>query len=193
MANRSSPKSPPVAVSAVPQKRTKGAGKTAAPLLLAKPKKGTATKNDAQKRVRGSSPAPASVGRPVKEIDFDAILLEFSTTTKSIKTICREHGVDFSTVFRRVSYDVALSNRYAQAREFRCDVIVDEMIELSETAMPSTDFGVDRAAVEQLKARIDVRKWLVVKLFPKRYGDRVQNELSTSDEKPFEIKISTRV
>lgn len=45
-----------------------------------------------------------------------------------------------------------------------------------------TKFGpqVNREAIERTKLRIDARKWMMARILPKKYGDKIQNEHSGS-------------
>ena len=46
----------------------------------------------------------------------------------------------------------------------------------------------DAVSVNHAKLRIDTRKWAASKLKPKKYGDRVMNELTGKDGGPVEIE-----
>ena len=64
--------------------------------------------------------------------------------------------------------------QYARAREAREQLLFDQLLELSDGVVPE--------ATEIAKARlqIDSRKWVLSRMNPKKYGDRVQQEVSGS-------------
>ena len=54
--------------------------------------------------------------------------------------------------------------------------------------MPSTAQGsYYSAAVAKQRLQVDTRKWLLSKLAPKKYGDKVQNVITGADGGPVEV------
>lgn len=77
--------------------------------------------------------------------------------------------------------DPTLKVAYQQAVEDRADRLAEELMELADTPMPEGLDGPGRSAwVQQMRLRIDVRKWAASKLKPKTYGERL--DLSVSHE-----------
>jgi len=77
--------------------------------------------------------------------------------------------------------DPALKVAYQQAVEDRADRLAEELMELADTPMPEGLDGPGRSAwVQQMRLRVDVRKWAASKLKPKTYGERL--DLSVSHE-----------
>lgn len=70
---------------------------------------------------------------------------------------------------------------YQQAVEDRADRLAEELMELADTPMPEGLDGPGRSAwVQQMRLRVDVRKWAASKLKPKTYGERL--DLSVSND-----------
>ncbi len=46
------------------------------------------------------------------------------------------------------------------------------------------------AAVQAARLRVDTRKWLLSKLLPKKYGDRIENRLSGPEGEPLKIVVT---
>ena len=70
--------------------------------------------------------------------------------------------------------DPELRARYAEACEDRADRLVEELLELADREIPQDLDGSARSAfVQQLRLRVDARKWAAAKLRPRVYGDRV--------------------
>ncbi len=68
----------------------------------------------------------------------------------------------------------ALKIAYQQAVEDRADRLAEDLIELADTPMPDGLDGPGRSAwVQQMRLRVDVRKWAASKLKPKTYGERL--------------------
>jgi hypothetical protein len=66
---------------------------------------------------------------------------------------------------------------YARAREQRVERWADEIIELADEPVPAGD----NAAVQRARLRVDTRKWLMSKLAPRKYGDRVEHVIKTGN------------
>ena len=77
--------------------------------------------------------------------------------------------------------DPELKAAYQQAVEDRADRLAEELMELADTPMPEGLDGPGRSAwVQQMRLRVDVRKWAASKLKPKTYGERL--DLSVTQE-----------
>lgn len=79
-------------------------------------------------------------------------------------------GMTWSTFSRELQGDKTAALQYARAQEIRADLIADEVIEIADT-----DSDAQRA-----RNRIDARKWSSGKLAPKKYGDRIDLNVTTS-------------
>ena len=78
-----------------------------------------------------------------------------------------------------VRADPELEERYRAAMELRADAIADEIAAIADEEIPGHLQGSDASAwVQQQRLRVDAKKWLSCKLFPRRYGDRVGIDLA---------------
>jgi hypothetical protein len=67
-----------------------------------------------------------------------------------------------------------LKARYQDAITDRADRLAEELIELADTPMPAgLDGPAASAFVQQLRVRVDVRKWAASKLAPRIYGEKI--------------------
>jgi hypothetical protein len=104
---------------------------------------------------------------------------------ESVRAICRDEGMPcMSAWFVWLAADDDLQKAYAAAMEQRADHHFEEMFEIASDA--SRDFieikdadgkvverianpnGIRRAVLE-----VDVRKWALARMNPKKYGDKV--------------------
>lgn len=105
---------------------------------------------------------------------------------------CQSAGVNHSTFMRWVSDDTALANRYARAREELIELMAQDLLEIADAPVGSTDSGsTDGGAVQKQKLQIDTRKWLLSKLAPKKYGEKL--EVSGDAANPIAIQRIERV
>lgn len=117
-------------------------------------------------------------------------------TGKSLRAICRDErelDEDFpheSTVRLWVVDDVCgFAAQYTRARDVGLDAMADEVIEIADTTQEGvktkiTEEGEETThadMIEHRKLRFDARRWYLSKLAPKRYGDRLHQELTGKD------------
>ncbi len=77
--------------------------------------------------------------------------------------------------------DPELKIAYQIAVEDRADRLAEELMELADSPMPAGLDGPSKSAwVQQLRLRVETRKWAASKLKPKTYGERL--DLSISQE-----------
>lgn len=71
-----------------------------------------------------------------------------------------------------------LRARYHEACEDRADRLAEELLELADTPIPEGLDGPGKSAwVQQLRLKVDVRKWIACKLKPRQYGERIDLEV----------------
>jgi hypothetical protein len=100
---------------------------------------------------------------------------------------CQAAGVAHSTFLGWVNEDRELADNYAHAREDLIERIASEVMELADSEVPETGDGKrDWQAIQQRKLQVDSRKWLLSKLAPKKYGDRL--ELAGDKENPLQVQ-----
>ena len=90
-----------------------------------------------------------------------------------------------------LSENEELSKQYARACEMRSDLIFDEMIEIADdgtndfTKKMIGDVEVEMLNTEHLqrsRLRIDTRKWILSKMNPKKYGEKLELDNKHSGE-----------
>lgn len=86
---------------------------------------------------------------------------------KSLRASAKEAGTTHSTVLRWVSEDQELANQYTRAREIGYALLADELLEICDAG--DNDPHRDRL-------RVDTRKWLLAKVMPKVYGERIEHD-----------------
>ena len=89
-----------------------------------------------------------------------------------------------ATVFRWLSEHDDFRDKYAKATEARADSILEEIVEIADNAIP------DAAEVAKARLRVDTRKWALARMNPRKYGDKVTNELVGKDGGAIQIEPS---
>ena len=128
-----------------------------------------------------------------KEQKIETVLNLMSTGgAQSCYKACQSAGVAIGTFYEWVNSDAALAERYARARESLIEHIAAETIAIADEPAALLPTGaIDSAAVQKQRLQIDTRKWLLSKLAPKKYGEKI--EVSGDAENPLAIKAIERV
>lgn len=100
---------------------------------------------------------------------------------------CQKAGVNQSAFNHWLNDDAELAAEYARAREDLIERIANETIEIADQPVGSTDSGAtDSGAVQKQRLQVDTRKWLLSKLAPKKWGDRIA--LAGDEESPLKVE-----
>ena len=97
---------------------------------------------------------------------FNDIIIDISENSKSL--ISSLSGRMSASTFYGLLKDEVKAKLYACACEDRADKMADEILSIADNG--KTD---DNVIVQRDRLRIDSRKWLLAKLHPKKYGDKL--------------------
>lgn len=105
---------------------------------------------------------------------------------------CKQIGIPKGTVQDWIKASEELTGQYAIAREALLEHWAEEVATISdEDPMQIVDQNgiarYDSAAVQHQRLRVDSRKWLLSKLKPKQYGDKIVTEHSGVDGGPITL------
>jgi hypothetical protein len=103
---------------------------------------------------------------------------------ESLRKSCKAEGVAVSTFLGWVEADKALAEHYAAARARMLDAQAEMLEEIGDEAA-AAETAVEVAG---LRLKSDNRKWLLSKLAPKKYGEKLQTEHSGPDGGPVQIQ-----
>jgi hypothetical protein len=119
---------------------------------------------------------------------ISAQVLEGMHSGLSALKACQAAGVHQSTFNTWLNDDAKLAVEYARAREDLIERMAQEVLELSDSDVGTTPDGKkDWAAIQKHKLQVDSRKWLLSKLAPKKYGDKL--EVSGDAANPLVTRI----
>lgn len=150
-------------------------------------------------------------GRPItwteekKKEAINIILNEISENGKSVRSILnganREILPSNVTFCEWLSKDEELTKQYARATELRAESIFEDILEIADTTIEGKVIETDESGRTKEKVgdmlghrrlQIDARKWMLGKLYPKKYGDKIEVDQNTSmtiswnEEKTYE-------
>lgn len=100
---------------------------------------------------------------------------------ESLRKAAEAEGVRHSSVLTWVETIPAFADQYARAREIGYKLLADQIIEISDDS--SNDYtdtergpAFNAEAVARSRLRVDSRKWMLSKMLPKVYGEKVELE-----------------
>ena len=108
----------------------------------------------------------------------------------SLRTICLANDMpSASMVCRWLAQNAEFREQYAHAREAQADTLTDEMLDIADNGVNDwmekknaagevTGVEYNGDAVQRSKLRIDTRKWYASKLAPKKYGEKIEQNVN---------------
>lgn len=116
---------------------------------------------------------------------FDRICNRIANSSDGLVKICKEHNVSTVAFYSWLQQDAELLNKYTRAREDQADFLADEILEIAGKELKTEiEFIGDQGSstttqdnVQRSRLMIETRKWLAMKLKPKKYGDKLDIEM----------------
>lgn len=130
---------------------------------------------------------------------------------ESLRRICEDKAMPTKTMVMRWLADperAEFRDQYACAREAQADKLVEDLLDIADeecTMVKASKHGsgdddgegrteviFDAVAVARNKLRVDTRKWIAARMAPKKYGDKVTQEITGAGGGPVDhsIKVS---
>lgn len=107
-------------------------------------------------------------------------ILEGLAEGKSLRAVCREDGMPSAqAVLRWVEEYPEFGDHYTRTRARSYQLLAEEILEISDDSNGDVvvdDNGREQTNAERIarsKLRVDSRKWILAKMLPKVYGDKV--------------------
>lgn len=135
--------------------------------------------------------AKGAGGRPTDYTEeLAADILSRLATGESMRTICKDDDMPSrTTLFLWIARHSEFSNQYAIAKEEAAEALAEEIFDIADNAnndwmeQHSEDAGLaafklNGENIQRSKLRVDVRKWYLSKIKPKKYGEKITQEHS---------------
>lgn len=122
-----------------------------------------------------------------------ADMLERIACGEAVSKICDAPGYPSrKTFYGWVLRNDDLRERYETALVARHYALADETLEIADEPVGSLESGAtDSGAVQKQRLQVDTRKWILSKLVPKKYGDKITQELTGADGGPVQQVVLT--
>ena len=118
----------------------------------------------------------------------------------SLRTACKSDDLPCAaTVFNWLRVHPEFLEQYTRAKQESADALADEMLDIADDCTndwmatnAENDLGwkSNGEHIQRSRLRIETRKWLASKLKPKRYGERITQEVIVSPLKAILDEIS---
>lgn len=104
-----------------------------------------------------------------------------------------------STFYRWLDSDKDMQQRYARACEMRADKIFEEILEIADNpvegvVIETNDNGRTKEKkgdmIAHRRLQVDARKWMIAKMQPEKYGDRIKQDININQEQPLFPDVS---
>ncbi len=121
---------------------------------------------------------------------------------ESLRSVCRSDDMpSIAVIFKWFRTKDGFVEQYARAKEESADALVEDCLDIADNEVkeplvidgePVYDkegnpvMVVTQQAIAHAKLRVDTRKWKASKLKPKKYGDKVHQEVTGKDGAPLD-------
>jgi transposase len=102
----------------------------------------------------------------------------------SLRKVAKELGCSEAAIRQWEREDEAFASQYATARDRYHAVVAEQLIELADEARED-----EPGKTNAYRLAIDTRKWVLSKVLPKKYGDKLINEHTGPDGSALNIII----
>lgn len=99
----------------------------------------------------------------------------------SLRSYCLHNNLPFTKVCEWLNTEFC--EDYADAQNARADYFFDEILTIAD------DCSHDKGAVMKAKLQIESRKWIMARMAPKKYGEKVNVDVSGTTEVKHDGKV----
>lgn len=129
--------------------------------------------------------------------EIASVICERIADGMSVRAICEAEDMPSkSTVFRWLADHSSFRDQYARAKEAQAEHLADEILDIADDGRNDWMIRTLRGGIEveventevlsRSRLRVDARKWLLSKMLPKKYGDKLTQEHTGADGGPVE-------
>jgi hypothetical protein len=120
-----------------------------------------------------------------------------ASSSKSLATICKELDLKYGSVRQWMKDNPEFSSMYAHAKEDQADYLAEEILSIADDG--SNDYMTiekgdqsynveNKEVTNRSRLRVDSRKWIASKLKPKRYADKIDIDVTSTNTGELIIK-----
>lgn len=124
-----------------------------------------------------------------------ALICERIADGRSLRDICADDDMPVkSSILKWLGLHQDFADQYARAREAQADHFAEEILDIADDGTndwmkrqqgEETVEVANHEHISRSKLRVDARKWLMSKMAPKKYGDKITQEVTGADGAPL--------
>ena len=117
----------------------------------------------------------------------------------SLRTVCKADDLpSAATVFNWFRRYPEFLEQYTRAKEESSDAMAEDILDISDNAtndyMEQNDsenpgYKVNGEHIQRSRLRVESRKWLMAKMKPKKYGDKIQQDINIPEGVVFNMQF----
>lgn len=122
---------------------------------------------------------------------FESIIDKITTEGASLRSVLSQPNMPSSkTFYQWLESDEEKRKQYTRACEDRADLIFDEILDIADENNADVyiddagDAKIDGNTVQRSRLKIDARKWMLSKMNPKKYGDKIDHTTNGESIQP---------
>ena len=110
---------------------------------------------------------------------------------ESVRAILKDDNLPaFNTFLIWIGENEAKSKQYERSMQMRAEVLFEETLEIADDSSNDIEYGengqrMNTEYVQRSRLRVDTRKWFLSKLNPKKFGDKLQTDITITKEQPL--------
>jgi hypothetical protein len=152
------------------------------------------TTKELQPITKSINTSKSQENKTIRENKFKDIITLIETKGESLTKATKKIGLDKKGFLLMIEKDSTLLHQYTRAMELRADLIAERMVRNSHNR--ANDFYTDSegnlkpnpVAVQRDRLILDTDKWLLSKLMPKKYGDKLTLDGEVKGSAPLTIE-----
>lgn len=142
--------------------------------------------------------AENKVGRPADyTVDLADLICERLANGESMRSVCRDDTTPaMTTIFRWLRENEEFKQQYDIAVEERTEAMAEDILDIADNgtndwmtynAGDDEGYKLNGEALQRSRLRVDTRKWHMSKMKPKKYGDKIQQEITAPEGVTFNM------
>jgi hypothetical protein len=116
--------------------------------------------------------------------ELESDVLKEIESGSNLRKAGSSHGISASAIIRHVQQSEEFAKQYAHAKEIQVEQLAEELLTIADSA--------DSDTYNASRLQVDTRKWLLSKLIPKKYGDKVEQFISGPNGAPIQAAITVQ-
>jgi len=143
------------------------------------------------------------IGRPTDYTpELSGIICEMLANGASMRSVCRDKSTPaMTTVFKWLRENEEFKTQYDIAVEERTEAMAEDILDIADNGTndwmeangdDNAGYRLNGEALQRSRLRVDTRKWHMSKMKPKKYGDKIQQEITAPEGVVFNMNFGNK-